>query len=311
MIQRLFHSSSAPFSSAVTAGHHTLPRSTWLLLAALSLGWGFNWPIMKIALAEIPVWTFRAICVAGGGAGMFLIAWHNGLRLRPPRGSWGPLTTTALCNVTLWNVLIAQGLKHLPAGRSVILAYSMPLWVVLLSRLVLAEPLTRRRMTGLALGMAGMLVLIGNELAVLRSAPTAALLVLAAAFSWALGTVLMKRFPIDLPTTSFTGWQMLLGGVPIAVGALLLDPGQWRPIGLPAAAAVLYNVFIAFVLCHWAWFKIVGLSSAGVSALGTLLVPVVGVFSSMLLLGERPQWPEYAAMALVFGALATVLVPRR
>ncbi len=297
--------------SSISAGQHTLPRSTWLLLAALTLGWGFNWPMMKIALGEVPVWTFRAICVAGGGAGMFLIAWRSGLHIRPPPGSWGRLTATALCNVTLWNVLIAQGLSQLPAGRSVILAYTMPLWVVVLSRPVLAEALSRRRLLGLGLGMTGMFVLIGHELAVLRSAPTGALLVVSAAFSWALGTVLMKRFPTDLPTTSFTGWQMLIGGVPIAIGALLLDPGHWQPIGWPAAGAVLYNVFIAFILCHWAWFKIVGLASAGVSALGTLLIPVVGVFSSMLLLGERPAWPEYLAMFLVFGALATVVAPRR
>ena len=288
----------------------TLPRSTWLLLAALTLGWGFNWPMMKIALAEVPVWTFRAVCVAGGGAGMFVAAWRSGLRMRPPPGNWGALGATALCNVTLWNVLIAQGLTHLPAGRSVILAYTMPLWVVVLSRVVLSEALTRRRMIGLGLGMAGMLVLIGNELAVLRSAPVGALLVLSAAFSWAMGTVLMKRFPTDLPTTSFTGWQMFIGGLPIALGALLIDPGHWHPIGWPAFGAVLYNVFIAFILCHWAWFKIVSRASAGVSALGTLLIPVVGVFSSMLLLGERPTCAEYLAMLLVFGALATVLVPR-
>jgi len=295
----------------VQPDQHTLPRSTWLLLAALTLGWGFNWPTMKIALAEIPVWTFRAICVAGGVAGMFLIAWRGGLRIVPPPGSWPRLTATAACNVTLWNVLVAQGLTHLPAGRSVILAYTMPLWVVVLSRAVLHERLTRRRLAGLGLGMAGMLVLIGNELAVLQGAPVGALLVLSAAFSWALGTVLMKRFPTDLPTSSFTGWQMLIGGIPIAVGALLMDPPHWRPVGWQTVLAVLYNVFIAFILCHWAWFKIVGRASAGVSALGTLLIPVVGVFSSMLLLGERPAWPEYLAMALVFGALASVLIPRR
>jgi len=295
----------------VTTEQNTLPRSTWLLLAALTLGWGFNWPTMKIALAEIPVWTFRTICVLGGCAGLFLIAWRGGLRVRPPAGSAARLTVTALCNVTLWNVLIGHGLTHLPAGRSVILVYTMPLWVVVLSHLVLGEKMTRRRLAGLGLGMAGMLVLLGDELAVLRSAPVGALLVLSAALAWAMGTVLMKRFPTDLPTVSFTGWQMLLGGIPLAIGALLIDPGDWRPVGWQALAAVLYNVFVAFIFCHWAWFTIVRRSPASVSALGTLLIPIVGVFSSMLVLGERLGWPEYAAMALVLGALATVLVPPR
>ncbi|MCW5619815.1 MAG: DMT family transporter [Burkholderiales bacterium] len=295
----------------MSVDQHTLPRSTWLLLAALTLGWGFNWPMMKIALTEMPVWTFRGVCVAAGAVGMFMIAWRGGLRVAPPAGSWPRLALTALFNVTLWNVLIAQGLTYLPAGRSVILAYTMPLWTVLLSRMVLGETLTTRRMIGLGLGMAGMLVLIGNELTLLRSAPIGALCVVTAAFAWAMGTVLMKRFPTALPTTSFTGWQMLFGGLPIVIGALLLDSQRWQPISWPVAGAVLYNVFVAFIFCHWAWFKIVGRASAGVSALGTLLIPIVGVFSSMLVLDERPAWPEYLSMLLVFGAIATVLIPRR
>ena len=67
---------------------------------------------------------------------------------------------------------------------------------------------------------------------------------------------------------------------------------------------------VAFVFCHWAWFKIVSRASAGVSALGTLMIPVVGVLSSMLALGERPSWQEYRALLLVMGAIATVVIPR-
>jgi drug/metabolite transporter (DMT)-like permease len=70
-------------------------------------------------------------------------------------------------------------------------------------------------------------------------------------------------------------------------------------------------VAIAFVYCYWAWFKIVERAPAGVSALGTLMIPMVGVFSSMLLLRERASWQEYAALLLVLGSIATVLIPAR
>jgi drug/metabolite transporter (DMT)-like permease len=187
----------------------------------------------------------------------------------------------------------------------------MPLWVVLLSHFVLGEPLSRRRILGVSLGMAGMGLLLANELAILRAAPVGALLVLGAAASWAIGTVLIKRFPTNLPTTSFTAWQLLVGGVPIVVGALLLEWGAWHPVSWQATGAVVYNMTVAFVFCYWAWYKIVSRASAGVSALGTLMIPVVGVFSSMVLLGERPTWAEYAAMVLVFAAIATVVIPTR
>jgi drug/metabolite transporter (DMT)-like permease len=159
--------------------------------------------------------------------------------------------------------------------------------------------------------MGGMLLLLSNELAVLRAAPVGALLVVAAAVSWAMGTVLIKRFPTALPTTSFTGWQFLLGGLPIVIGALLIDTGKLQPLSWQAAIALAYNMVVAFILCHWIWFEVVSRASATVSSIGTLSIPVVGVFSSILVLGERPDWREYAALVLVLAAIATVLVPAR
>lgn len=290
---------------------HTLPRSTWLLLVTLTLGWGLNWPMMKIALAQMPLWSFRALCALGGAAGMFLIARASRLAILPQRADWPRLALTSAFNVTLWNVFVAYGLSLLPAGRSVILAYTMPLWTVLLSALVLREPLTRRRLLGTALGMGAMAVLIGHELAALRGAPIGALCVVGAAFWWAVGTVLMKRFPTRLPTASFTAWQLAIGGAPIALGALAIDAGRSFALDRAAMLAVGYNIVVAFVYCYWAWFKIVARAPAGVSALGTLMIPVVGVLSSLLLLGERPRWQEYAALLLVMGSIATVLIPRR
>lgn len=277
----------------------------------LTLGWGFNWPMMKLAVNEVPVLTFRALCLAVGASSMFAIARVGRQVMVPKRREWPQLFATSLLNVAAWNVLIAYGVLLLPAGRSVILAYTMPLWVALLSAPVLHEPLTPRRMLGVALGMTGMLVLIGSELAALRAAPTGTLLVIGAALSWAVGTVMMKRFPSQLPTTSFSGWQMLLGGIPLLLGALAFDAGKLHMPSTQAAVAVLYNMFVAFVLCYWAWFKIVSRASAVVSALGTLLIPVVGVVSSMLVLGERPTWQEFAAMALVLAAIGTVIIPPR
>lgn len=289
----------------------TLPRSLWALLALLTLAWGLNWPMMKLALAELPVWTFRGACVAAGSIGLFAIARAGGLPLRLARHQRWRVAATAFFNITLWNVLIGYGLTLLPSGRSAILAYTMPLWTVLLSVYALNERLTTRRIAGLALGLAGLALLLGTEFAVLRAAPVGALLVLGAAVSWAIGTVLMKRYPTDLPTTSFVAWQLAIGGLPIVLGALVLDWGTWRPISVGPTIGLLYNMFVAFIFCHWAWFKIATSAPAGVASLSTMMIPVVGVFSGMLVLGEQPKWPEFAALGLVLLALATVLVPPR
>lgn len=287
----------------------TLPRSTWLLLVILTFGWGMNWTMIKLAVTDIPVWTFRSLCVAAGAGGLLAIARANGLSLRVPRNEWRVMVVVALCNVTLWNVLATSGVLLLPSGRSAILAYTMPLWTVLLSALVLGERLTRRRLAGIALGMAGLGLLLTDEFTAIESAPQGALLIIGAALSWALGITLMKKYPTSLATTAFTGWNMLVGGLPLVAGALLLEADAWRPVGVPAAIGLVYNMLVAFVLCYWAFYKLVALAPAGLSALGTLMIPVVAVFSGMLVLGERPGWHDYAALLLIVAALATVLVP--
>ena len=91
---------------------------------------------------------------------------------------------------------------------------------------------------------------------------------------------------------------------------MLVTTGKWLTRRAEnVAAGLLAVMFVAFILCYWAWFKIVSRASAVVSSLGTLLIPVVGVISSMLVLGERPSWHEFAAMALVLAAIATVIIP--
>lgn len=121
----------------------------------------------------------------------------------------------------------------------------------------------------------------------------------------------MKRWPTALPTVSLTAWQLLLGGVPIIVGASILDESKLGPLSWQALAALIYNIFVAFIVCYWAWFKIVERAPAVVSSLGTLAIPGVGVFSSNLVLGERPDWREYVALTLVLASIATVIVPAR
>jgi drug/metabolite transporter (DMT)-like permease len=261
---------------------------------------------MKIALTEIPVWSFRATCVLGGTIGLFCIARLSGLRIRPAPAEWRPLAITALLNVTLWNIFIAYGIRLLPASRAAILAYTMPLWTVLLSHVMLGEPINRRRAAALLLGGLGLLVLMGDEMLAVKAAPMGALMVISGALSWAFGTILMKKHPVNMPTTSFTAWQFLLGGLPLVAGALIMGNGIPGKLSISAMLAVLYNILVSFTLCHWAWFRIVKVAPAGVAALSTMLIPVIGVISSMLVLGETPRLQEVLALGLVLASLAKV-----
>jgi drug/metabolite transporter (DMT)-like permease len=283
-----------------------LPRRLWWLLAALTLAWGFNWTAMKVALTGVPPWTFRTLCLGLGSAVLFLVLKAGGHALAIPRGQRARLAVLAFFNITCWNLLVAFGMTTIPSGRAAILAYTMPVWAVPLSVWLLGERLEARRVLGLVLGMAGLALLAGDAFSSLGT-----LLVLGAAISWAIGTVLQKRYPMAMPSGAYTAWIMLLGGLPIFVGAMVFDDfGELRNVGLRPALGVAYNVLIAFAFAHWAWIKIATAVPVSVFSISMLIIPVVGVLSGMLFLGERPSWMEYVALALILCSLATVIRPQ-
>src|SRR6266702_4322328 len=282
----------------MSARTYALPPSIVVLVPLLALGWGSNWPVMKVVMTEMAPLHFRVLCLIAGAVGLFAIAQANRLPIRVPKGSWPRLVAIAAFNVAAWNVLAVYGVTFMESGRAAILAYTFPVWSVLLGVWFLREPLTGRRLAGVILGLLGMLLLLREELQAVGRSPTGALLLVASAISWAVSTAIMKRWPVDLPTTSFTGWQMLIALVPVLSGALFFENGSFSPLGLTAWPL-------------WGLIKIATHAPISVSSLSTLMIPIVGVFSGMLVLGERPQWSDFAALALVVAALAVVLMPQR
>jgi len=280
----------------------------YLLLAGLSLFWGLSWPIMKVALSEIPPWTFRMLSLTLGGAGVLAMARLGGHSLSVPRAELGPLVLVALLNVTGWQLGSAHGLSMMMAGRAVIIGFTMPLWAAILSAVILKEPLTPRKNIGLLLGLTGLGILIYPDFGRLEAAPFGVLFMLGAGISWAAGTVMLKRFTWSVPVIVLTGWQLSLGSLPVVVGALLfeptIDPGA---LSLQVVLAMVYVVAFPMWFCHWAWFSAVEIFPASIAAIGTLCIPVIGVISSILVLDEALGLTEWSALVLVVASLTVVM----
>jgi drug/metabolite transporter (DMT)-like permease len=282
-----------------------------LPILVLTLVWGCNWPVLKMGVTELAPLTFRSLTLPLAALGLLLVARASGDSIRVPRALWPKLIVLALFNIGGWNGFVLFGVQQLPAGRSAILAYTMPIWATLIAAIVLHERLSARKHVGLALGVAGMSVLIGEQIGVVRAAPSGALLILAAAITWAMGTVLLRKWQLPIAQNTLSGWMMLLGWIPLAVLAPFFDP---QPLATELANlsargwfAIGYNIFLAGTLAHWAWFTLARTLPVAVSSLSSLPVPVVGVLSGMLVLGERPGAQEWIALALVVAALFTVL----
>jgi len=285
-------------------------RELWLFIAVVIL-WGVNWSMMKMALAELDVWVFRTYCVLAGLAWFIAYNLITGVSLKVPREYWPRLVASALCNVAGWNILSSVGLNLLPSGRAGILAYTMPLWVVLLSRFFLGEALTRTRLIAITLGMSGIGLLLIDEVHTLKSAPVGALLMVASGLVWAVGIVLFKGFPKSIPTTTLMIWSFILGGWPILAGLIAVGHGPWLPTGVAAWAGLLFNVIVVFGFCWFAWNELVRALPAQVTGISSLAVPIVGFASGMLLLNEVPHVFDYVALLAIVVAVGLVLKPER
>ena len=290
--------------------HERLPRQGLLLLAALSLFWGANWPIMKMVLTEVPPLYFRSCCLLLGGIGMLTLARASGMSLKVPTGQWKRVLWLAVFNIAGWNALVIIGVSLLPSGRAALLGYTMPLWSVMLSIWFLGERLTVRSVFGLLLGLAGIVVLMGGSLEGMKQAPAGVVCMILGAWSWAIGVVLFKRMPVTMPTSSLTGWTMLLGSLPLLVLAVPLETSRLAMPSVWPIFGMLYNIFVAFMFCYWAWNRIVLMVPVSVSSLSSLSTPLIGVLGGVVFLGEPLGWQEITAALLILAAVGSVSLKR-
>ncbi|MCB2054692.1 MAG: DMT family transporter [Geminicoccaceae bacterium] len=290
----------------------SVPPLALVLIAAISILWGLNWPAMKFVVGELDPWTFRAVSLFAAGSTLLVLARLTGEPMRLERRLWLPFIPVTALAVTGWHMLTAYGLGFIGGGRAAIIAFTMPIWAMVLGAIFLHERIGVRGFCALALGMSGIGALIGAELLRLGAAPLGTLLILAAAFCWGAGTVGIKAYEWRIGTIALSGWMFLIGGVPIlAVWAATVAPPDLSRLTVPGVAALGYVIFVAMVFCFTAFLRIVRLLPAGVAAISTLVIPVVGVISSSVLLHEPIGYNEILALVLVLGALSLVLLKPR
>jgi drug/metabolite transporter (DMT)-like permease len=296
-------------STPALPGPARLSLSSVFLVVLLAFIWGLNWPAIRIAVAEISPWTFRALCLIAGAFTLFSFAAARKARLSIPRSEIIPLMVVSFLNVTCFHMFTAFGLTMVEASRGVILAFTFPLWSVLLGTVVLREKMSVSRLCALMFGAGALALLIGPDIASLEQSPVGGFLLVCAALAWAAATVLIKRRQWSLASSEFAAWQLGIGAVPVVVGALLVDDApDFTELSAPGWLAFLYTSAVAVAFGQWLWFRILHILPSAIASISTLAIPVVGVFSSSLLLGEILGWREIVALVLVLAALFLVLV---
>ena len=222
--------------------------------------------------------------------------------LKPPPLGYtiviGLLQTTGFVGLLMW------ALQSGGAGKTSVLTYTMPFWLLLLAWAFLGERLRGVQWLAVALALAGLILVL--EPWHLQGVFSSALAV-AGGFCWAASAVVVKRLQArhEVDVLSLTTWQMLFGSLPLVLIAALTWQGgpEWTT---QFTLALLYNVILANALAWFLWLFGLRRLSAGAAGIATLATPVIGVAAAWIQLGERPSAGEAAGMALIIGALAIV-----
>jgi drug/metabolite transporter (DMT)-like permease len=279
-----------------------------LMLVLLSLGWGVTWPIMRLALEEIPPVSMRTGAAFFGAAVLFAFARLSGRDITiPPGVARVHIFVAGALNIVGFSLFSAFAQLNATTSRVAFLTYTMPIWSCLLARLILGERMTANRQIALALCIAGLAVLI-YPLAD-HGIPGGLLLATGAGITWAMGTIYLKWSRIAGDPIGIAGWQVLVAFF-VMGGTVFFVEGtpQFWPASVLALSCMVFTGAVGSGIAYLLWFEIVRRLPAMSASLGVLASPVIGVLSSMLLLGERPTLADTVGFALIFAAAASVLI---
>jgi drug/metabolite transporter (DMT)-like permease len=283
-------------------------RRAYLLLAAMILLWGANWPVIKVGVTLMPPLWFAFARILLGGLSFAVLAAFKGWLRPPPRHDLPIVFSLGLLQMGLFLLLITVAVQFVPAGRSALLAYTHPLWVAPGAAILLRERVGVLKLVGLILGAVGLLALF-NPFAFPWHDAKAVFgngLLLFAALLWAIGLLHARRHRWIESPIALAPWQMLVAAPPVLLMALLLENPtqiQWSPkLGL----ILFYNGPIATAFCYWASVTVTRALPALTTSIGFLGVPVMGILFSSLLLGETPTWSLAAGLFCILAGLGLV-----
>jgi O-acetylserine/cysteine efflux transporter len=276
------------------------------LAVLTSVIWGFAFVTYKFGLESFSAPQLTAL--------RFMIACLPVLFVPRPKLPWSVIV---LIGLTLFAgqflLLFLAFALDMPAGLASVTQQTQAFFTVLLAAILLHEIPRLRQCVGMVVALAG-LVLIGLTTGA-DLKPAALGLALAAALSWAVGNILVKR-TAGVPVFPLMAWCSLVAPLPVLLLSWLVDPqpsliGAVMNASWPSIATALYLGTLATPIAYGMWSHLLQRYPASVVAPFALLSPVTGILSSALILGEVFGPLRYAGMALILAGLAVIVWPTK
>lgn len=280
----------------------------YLLLAAVIFVWGISWPINKIGIAYItPIW-FVALRVSIGAITMFGVVIALKKLIIPTRRDLPIILVIGVLQITLFLLFISLGLVHVNAGRSAILVYTTPLWVMPIAVFVFKEKATGLKWLGFFLGISGVLILFNptemdwsNHEGIYGNA-----ILFLASFCWAIAIICTRNMKWHHTPLELISWQLLLAAIPLIMTACIMDPPSRFQINFTLLSCVLFTGTFATAFAYWAVVMISKELPSITVSLSFLAVPVIGLIGSAIFLHEVITPTIFIAMIAILSGVGAV-----
>lgn len=288
-------------------------RAALALFTLVILCWGFNWSVAKLLVQSVPpLWMVAIRSAIALAVLLVLMLATRSLRV-PERGDLPVVFNIALLHMSGFAILMAIGLLHVSAGRSIVLGFTTPLWVIPGAILFLGERITAMRAAGMALGLGGLLLLF-NPLALDWADRRALLgngLLMLAAFCWAISILHLRAHKWISTPYRLVFWEVLLATVVLTVVAAVFEGVPRIDWDARIALLFLYGGVFGVALAYWAMAMVNRSLPAMTTSLGVLATPVVGILCAVVVLGEPFSATLAVALALIIGGIALGTVGSR
>jgi drug/metabolite transporter (DMT)-like permease len=278
----------------------------FVALLVLTAIWGYNWVVMKNALQYAGAFQFAALRTVIGAVCLFAMVVYL-------RKSWcvkelptlillGILQTSGFTGLLIW-ALVEGG-----AGKTAVLTYTMPFWVMVLAWPLLGEKLRGMQWPAAILSTMGMLFIL-DPMHLGTDTFSMFLAVMSGVF-WAMSVIIAKKLhqrSPELDLLTLTAWQMLFGSIPLVLAACIIPAPaiQWTPYFI---GAVIFNSVFCNALAWLLWLYALQRLSAGVASMSSMLAPVIGVVAAWIQLNDVPNTSELIGMGLIAASLVIISI---
>lgn len=297
---------------SATPGHATSTRpGVWLTdvtLLLVALIWGVNYTIVKFGTTLVDPLAYNGVRVALAAVLLAVIVTIGRERFPPARAIAALLALGVLGN-GVYQLLFVEGIARTRASDAALFVAASPAFIAIIGRLRGVERISGRAAVGIALSIAGIVLVVlgtatGHEG---QSSLFGDVLVLAGSLSWALYTVLLKPYTHDVSGLQLSAFTMVGGAIPLfAVAWPAISRTAWRSMPALGWAAVAYSGVFALVVAYYFWYRGVRVIGPTRTAMYSNLQPVIAVLVAWPLLGETPTvWQGLGAGCIIGGLLLT------